>query len=246
MQKILPASRVKNIRYAIREVVGLANQVKATGKEMCFLNIGDPNVFDFAPPRHMIDAVYQAMTDNHNGYSPSPGTEEARSAVRRQAERNGIRDIRDIIITQGASEGIDLCLTGLLEEGENVLMPQPGYPLYSSIMAKLNAEVNPYYLNEEDDWNLDVEDIEGRINKKTRAIVVINPNNPTGAVYPKETLLQIIELARKHDLIIFSDEIYDKLIFDGVEYTSIGALCDDVPVITFNGLSKSYIVPGFR
>ena len=246
MQKILPASRVENIRYAIREVVGLANQVKATGKEMCFLNIGDPNVFDFAPPRHMIDAVYQAMMDNHNGYSPSPGTEEARSAVRRQAERNGIREIRDIIITQGASEGIELCLTGLLEEGENVLMPQPGYPLYSSIMAKLNAEVNPYYLNEEDDWNLDIEDIERRINKKTRAIVVINPNNPTGAVYPKETLLQIIELAKKYELLIFSDEIYDKLLFDDVEYTSIAALCDDVPVITFNGLSKSYVVPGFR
>ena len=246
MQKILPASRVENIRYAIREVVGLANQVKATGKEMCFLNIGDPNVFDFAPPRHMIDAVYQAMMDNHNGYSPSPGTEEARSAVRRQAERNGIREIRDIIITQGASEGIELCLTGLLEEGENVLMPQPGYPLYSSTMAKLNAEVNPYYLNEEDDWNLDIEDIERRINKKTRAIVVINPNNPTGAVYPKETLLQIIELAKKHKLLIFSDEIYDKLLFDDVEYTSIAALCDDVPVITFNGLSKSYVVPGFR
>ncbi|RKY55236.1 MAG: aminotransferase [Candidatus Neomarinimicrobiota bacterium] len=246
MKNINPASRVENIRYAIREVVGIANEVKATGKKMVFLNIGDPNIFDFSPPRHMIDAVYKAMQENYNGYSPSPGIAEAREAIKRQAKRNGIRDIQDIIVTHGASEGIELCLTGLLEKGENVLLPQPGYPLYSSIMAKLDAVVNPYYLNEEDGWNLDVADIESRINDKTRAIVVINPNNPTGAIYPKETLLEIIELARKYDLLIFSDEIYDKLLFDNGTYTSMGSLCNDVPIVTFNGLSKSYVVPGFR
>lgn len=246
MKKIIPAARVENIRYAIREVVGVANEVKATGKDMLFLNIGDPNIYDFAPPKHMIDAAYKAMSANKNGYSPSPGIQEARDAIHRQAERNGIKNIRDIIITQGASEAIELSLTGLLEPGENVLLPQPGYPLYSAIMAKLQAEVNPYYLNEEDDWNLDVADIESRINDKTRALVVINPNNPTGAVYPKETLLQIIELARKYDLILFSDEIYDKLLFEDTEYTSMASLCDDVPIVTFNGLSKSYVVPGFR
>ena len=246
MKNITPAARVENIRYAIREVVGLANEVKASGKEMTFLNIGDPNIFDFAPPRHMIDAVYQAMLNNNNGYSPSPGTAEARDAIRRQAERSGIRDVHDIIVTHGASEAIELSLTALLEKGDNVLLPQPGYPLYSSIMAKLDAEVNPYYLNEEDDWNLDVADIEDKINDKTRAIVVINPNNPTGAVYPKETLEEIIELARKYDLVLFSDEIYDKLLFDNGTYTSMGSLSNDVPIVTFNGLSKSYIVPGFR
>lgn len=246
MQAIIPASRVENIRYAIREVVGLANEVKASGMDMCFLNIGDPNIFDFQPPKHMIEAVYKAMLENRNGYSPSPGIEEARAAVRRQAERSKIRNIRDILITQGASEAIELCLTGLLEPGQNVLLPQPGYPLYSSVLAKLNAEVNPYYLNEDNDWNLDVADIENRINEKTRAIVVINPNNPTGAIYPKETLLQIIDLARRHNLILFSDEIYDKLVLDGIEYSSMASLCDDVPIVTFNGLSKSYVVPGFR
>ena len=246
MKNIIPAARVENIRYAIREVVGLANQVKASGKEMTFLNIGDPNIFDFAPPKHMIEAVHQAMLNNHNGYSPSPGTAEARESIARQAERSGIKDVHDIIVTHGASEAIELSLTALLEKGDNVLLPQPGYPLYSSIMAKLDAEVNPYYLNEEDDWNLDVADIECRINDRTRAIVVINPNNPTGAIYPKETLQQIIELARKYDLVLFSDEIYDKLLFDGGTYTSMGSLCNDVPIVTFNGLSKSYIVPGFR
>ncbi|MCF7832252.1 MAG: aminotransferase class I/II-fold pyridoxal phosphate-dependent enzyme [Candidatus Marinimicrobia bacterium] len=246
MQKIVPASRVQNIRYAIREVACIASEVKATGKDMYYLNIGDPNIYDFAPPKHMVDAVCKAMMENKNGYSPSPGIDEARDAVRRQALRNGIRDIQDIIITHGASEGIELCLTGLLEPWENVLLPQPGYPLYSSIMAKLNAEVNPYYLDEEDNWNLDIDDIESRINNKTRAIVVINPNNPTGAVYPKETLLKIIELARKYNLLIFSDEIYDKLLFENADYTSMGSLCNDVPIVTFNGLSKSYIVPGFR
>ncbi len=246
MKKITPAARVENIRYAIREVVGLANEVKASGKEMTFLNIGDPNIFDFAPPKHMIEAVNQAMIDNYNGYSPSPGTAEARDSIHRQAERNGIKDIQDIIVTHGASEAIELSLTALLEKGDNVLLPQPGYPLYSSILAKLDAEVNPYYLNEEDDWNLDVADIESRINDKTRAIVVINPNNPTGAIYPKETLEQIIDLARKYDLLLFSDEIYDKLLFDDNTYTSMGSLCSDVPIVTFNGLSKSYIVPGFR
>jgi alanine-synthesizing transaminase len=246
MQTIIPASRVEHIRYAIREVVTLANEVKASGKEMFFLNIGDPNIYDFRPPEHMIEAVYKAMIENKNGYSPSPGIEVAREAVRRQAERNGIRAIRDILITQGASEAIELCLTALLEPGDNILLPQPGYPLYSSVMAKLNAEVNPYYLNEEDNWNLDVADIESRINSSTRGIVIINPNNPTGAVYPKETLAQLVELARKYNLVLFSDEIYDKLVFDGIEYTSMASLCDDIPIVTFNGLSKSYVVPGFR
>ncbi|MEA2076511.1 MAG: aminotransferase class I/II-fold pyridoxal phosphate-dependent enzyme [Candidatus Marinimicrobia bacterium] len=246
MKNIIPAARVENIRYAIREVVGIANEVKATGKKMTFLNIGDPNIFDFAPPKHMVEAVYKAMQENYNGYSPSPGTTEARDSIRRQAERSGILDVQDIIVTHGASEAIELSLTALLEKGENILLPQPGYPLYSSILAKLDAVVNPYYLNEEDNWNLDVADIESRINDKTRAIVVINPNNPTGAVYPKETLLQIIKLARKYDLIIFSDEIYDKLLFDQGSYTSMGSLSSDVPIVTFNGLSKSYVVPGFR
>ena len=246
MIPIKPAKRVKNIRYAIREVVALANEIKTTGKKMYYLNIGDPNKFDFAPPEHMINAVTKAMQDNLNGYSPSSGIEEARDAIKRQAKRSKIKNIKDIIITTGASEGIELAINGLCNSGDNILLPFPSYPLYSAILGKLEAKVNPYYLNEDDNWNLDIEDIEKRINKRTKGIVIINPNNPTGAIYPEKTLLEIIELAKKHNLVIFSDEIYDKIILDDSKYTSLASLTDEVPIVTFNGLSKSYIVPGFR
>ena len=219
MIPIKPAKRVKNIRYAIREVVALANEIKTTGKKMYYLNIGDPNKFDFAPPEHMINAVTKAMQDNLNGYSPSSGIEEARDAIKRQAERSKIKNIKDIIITTGASEGIELAINGLCNSGDNILLPFPSYPLYSAILGKLEAKVNPYYLNEDDNWNLDIEDIEKRINKRTKGIVIINPNNPTGAIYPEKTLLEIIELAKKHNLVIFSDEIYDKIILDDSKYT---------------------------
>jgi len=226
---IIPAERVKKIQYAIREVV-----------------IGDPNKFDFFTPKHIIDSVSKAMQKNFNGYSPSSGIEEARDAIKRQAERSKIKNIKDIMVTTGASEGIELSITGLCNSGDNILLPFPSYPLYSAILGKLEAEVNPYYLNEDDNWNLDIEDIEKRINKRTKGIVIINPNNPTGAIYPKETLLEIIELAKKYNLVIFSDEIYDKIILDDSKYTSLGSLTDEVPIVTFNGLSKSYLVPGFR
>lgn len=246
MIPIIPAERVKKIQYAIREVIVLANEVKASGKKMHYLNIGDPNKFDFFTPKHIINSVSKAMQKNFNGYSPSSGIEEARDAIKRQAERSKIKNIKDIIVTTGASEGIELSITGLCNSGDNILLPFPSYPLYSAILRKLEAEVNPYYLNEDDNWNLDIEDIEKRINKRTKGIVIINPNNPTGAIYPKETLLEIIELAKKYDLVIFSDEIYDKIILDDSEYTSLGSLTDEVPIVTFNGLSKSYLVPGFR
>jgi alanine-synthesizing transaminase len=246
MKPITPAKRVENVKYAIRDIVAIANEAKASGKEMIYLNIGDPNIFGFRTPQHMLDAVTDAMNRNLNGYSPSSGIEEAVEAIRKQAGRSGIQNIRDIFVSTGASEAIELCLTALLNPGDNVLLPYPGYPLYTSVVGKLSAEINPYYLNEEDEWNLDVADIESRINERTKGIVIINPNNPTGAIYPPETLKQLIELAQKYNLVIFSDEIYDKLCFHGQSYTSLASLTQDTPVVTFNGLSKSYLVPGFR
>ncbi len=151
-----------------------------------------------------------------------------------------------MFITTGASEAIDICLTSLVNEGENILTPSPGYPLYTAIQSKLQMFENPYFLDEENNWQPNVEDIKSKINDKTRAIVLINPNNPTGSNYSLEALKQIIDLALEHNLIIFADEIYDKLLMDGEEHISIASLNSEVPVITFGGLSKNYMVPGFR
>ncbi len=244
--KIKPAERTEHIKYAVRDIVVLANKVAKTGKEMLYLNIGDPNLFDFEPPRHMVEAVYKAMLDNYNGYAPSSGVRPAIESIEREAQRKGIKNIHDIFITTGASEAIDVCLTALVNKGENVLTPTPGYPLYTAISSKLQMIENPYFLDENNGWQPDIEDIENKINEKTKAIIIINPNNPTGSNCKVEILNKIIDLALKHNLVIFADEIYDKLLFDGETHTSIASLNSEVPVITFGGLSKNYIVPGFR
>ena len=246
INKIIPAVRTENITYAVRDIVVLANQVAKTGKEMLYLNIGDPNLYDFVPPKHLVDATYQAMLKNLNGYAPSSGIKEAVDSIEREAERKGITNVHDIFVTTGASEAIDICLTALVNNGENALTPTPGYPLYTAIASKLQMMENPYYLDESNGWLPDIEDIKSKINEKTKAIVLINPNNPTGSLYTKENLQQIIDLALEHNLVIFADEIYDKLLFDGKKHISIASLNKDVSCITFGGLSKNYMVPGFR
>jgi len=244
--KITPALRTENITYAVRDIVVLANEVAKTGKEMLYLNIGDPNLYDFEPPRHMIEATYEAMLDNKNGYSPSSGIKPAIEAIEREAERKGIKNIQDIFVTTGASEAIELALTALVNDGENVLTPTPGYPLYTAISSKLQMMENPYYLDEENGWQPDVEDIKSKINDKTKAIIIINPNNPTGSIASYDTLKQLVDLAVENDLVIFADEIYDKLLFDDNKLVSIASINSDASVITFGGLSKNYMVPGFR
>jgi alanine-synthesizing transaminase len=245
-KKITPAIRTENITYAVRDIVVLANEVAKSGKEMLYLNIGDPNIYDFEPPKHLVEATYKAMLENKNGYAPSSGIKEAVDAIEREAERKGITNVHDIFVTTGASEAIDICLTALVNEGENVLTPTPGYPLYTAIESKLEMISNPYYLDEKNGWLPDIDDIRSKINDKTKAIILINPNNPTGSLYTQESLLQIIDLALENDLVIFADEIYDKLLFDGKKHVSIGSLNKDVSCITFGGLSKNYMVPGFR
>jgi len=224
----------------------LAQQVARQGKEMTWLNIGDPNIFDFKTSPEIIEAVHRAMLDNYNGYAPSSGVEEARRAIREEAERKRIKSIQDIFITTGASEAIDICMTALLNRGDNVLVPTPGYPLYGAIINKLTAEPRPYYLDEENGWQPDVGDIASRIDEKTRAIVVINPNNPTGSIHSREILASIIDLAREHNLVIFSDEIYDNLTLNGEKIVSMASLSEEAAVITLGGLSKNYLAPGFR
>lgn len=243
---IRPARRTDGIKYAIRDIVLLAEEVARTGKQLLNLNIGDPNLFDFAPPAHMLDAVQKAMRDNHNGYAPSSGIKPALDAVRREAGRKGIRNIQHVFITSGASEAIELALTALVDPGDNVLTPAPGYPLYTAVLSKLDVVNRPYFLDETNDWQPDIDDIAAKIDDRTRAIVLINPNNPTGSIYSRDTLERLCELAERHNVVIFSDEIYDKLAMDGVTHVSTAAVNTDAKVITFNGLSKGYVVPGFR
>jgi alanine-synthesizing transaminase len=226
--------------------VVLAQETAKTGKEMLYLNIGDPNKFGFETPPHLIEAVSRAMRENFNGYSPSSGIPSAVEAVEAEARRNGITSILDVFITSGGSEAIEIALTALADRGENVLIPYPGYPLYEAVLAKIEVQAKPYYLDEDQGWQPDIEDIRSKIDAKTRAIVLINPNNPTGAVYTEGTLRGILKLARERGVMVFSDEIYDKLILDGKKHISIASLDADAPVVTFNGLSKGYLAPGWR
>lgn len=246
VREILAALRLEHVQYAIRDIAVLADQLAREGKQILPLSIGDPLKFDFRTPPHLIDAVVKVMRDGKDGYAPSLGVEDAIEAVRAEAERKGIRNIQSVFITQGVSEAVDLCLSALVNPGENVLTPSPEYPLYSAILAKLGAQPNSYLLDEEMNWEPDLENLARRVFAGTRAIVVIHPNNPTGAVYSRQTLEGIIEIARQNNLVIFSDEIYDKLVLDDEPHISIASLAPDVPVVTFNGLSKAYLVPGWR
>jgi len=245
-REITAASRLDNVKYAIRDLASVADEVTKQGHKVLPLNVGDPNIFDFKTPAHLIEAVHQAMRDGKNGYAPSAGIPQALEAIRGEASRRGMTSVQDVFITSGASEAVDVCLTALLNPGEDVLTPCPDYPLYSAVLCKLGVGLNTYYLNEEDGWQPELEDIKRKITPRTRGIVLINPNNPTGSVCSRQMLEAIAELARQHNLLIFSDEIYDKLILDGEECISMAAVAPDVPVVTFGGLSKNYLCPGWR
>ena len=222
--EIAAASRLDNVRYAIRDLACIADEVIQQGHKVLALNVGDPNIFDFKTPAHLIEAVYRAMRDGKNGYAPSSGIKQALDAIRLEAARKGISTVQDAFITTGVSETVDLCLTALLNPGDDLLTPCPDYPLYSAVLAKLGVGLNTYYLNEEDAWQPDLEDIKHKITPHTRGIVLINPNNPTGSVCSRAMLEQIAELARRHNLVIFVDEIYDKLILEDDEHISMAAV----------------------
>src|SRR5271157_6122163 len=250
-REIAAASRLDNVRYAIRDLACYADEVAKQGHKILPLNIGDPITFDFETPPHLIEAVYKAMREGYNGYAPSSGIKPALDAIRGEAGRKGIVNIQDVFVTSGVSETVDICLTALLNPGDNLLTPCPDYPLYSAVLAKFEIGLNTYYLNEEDGWQPDLDDIKKKITPRTRGIVLINPNNPTGSVCTRKMLEQIAELARLHNLIIFADEIYDKLIIDTENqdddpHIAMAAVAPDVPVITFGGLSKNYLAPGWR
>jgi alanine-synthesizing transaminase len=246
VREVAAAQRLENVRYAIRDLACVADEVAKKGHKILPLNIGDPLNFDFQTPAHLIEAVYKAMKDGKNGYAPSPGIKEALDAIRAEAERKGITSVQDVFVTSGVSETVDICLSALLNPGDNLLTPSPDYPLYSAVLAKLGIELNTYSLNEDDGWQPDLIDVHKKIGPRTRGIVLINPNNPTGAVCSRRMLEAIAELARRNNLIIFADEIYDKLILDDDPHISLASVAPDVPIVTFGGLSKNYLAPGWR
>jgi alanine-synthesizing transaminase len=247
IREVSAAERLANVRYAIRDLALVADEVKRQGHRVLYLNVGDPNLFDFRTPSHLVEAVYKSMRDGNNGYAPSPGIKEALEAIRGEAARKGITSLEDVFVTSGASEGVDICLTALVNPGENVLTPSPDYPLYSAVLSKLGIAVTSYDLNEDDSWQPDLADMQRKITPLTRALVLINPNNPTGSICSQTLLEQVAELARRHNLVIFADEIYDKLILDDDDrHISIAAVAPDVPVVTLGGLSKNYLAPGWR
>ncbi|MDF2953494.1 MAG: Aspartate/methionine/tyrosine aminotransferase [Thermodesulfobacterium sp.] len=244
--KIKPAFRTFQVEYAIRDIVEASEEAKKRGKDLIYLNIGDPVRYGFKTPESIIEAVCQALRENYNSYSDSSGVPEAIEAIKSYALKKGIKPV-DIYITQGATEAIEFAISALVNSEENILLPCPCYPLYQAIVSKFRIEPRYYFLDENKNWEPDIDSIESLIDKKTKAIVLINPNNPTGTIYSKDALEKIVKIAEKYSLVIFSDEIYDQYILeDGIEHISIASLTKNVPVVTFNGLSKNYFAPGFR
>ena len=240
------ASRVHGFSYAIRNIVAEAKKVEAVGTRVRYLNIGDPIPFGFKTPEHLLDAVKRAMHDGLNGYTSSPGIEPAREAVADDFAVRGLNIPADrVLLTMGTSEGIELALTALVDPGEEVLVPVPTYPLYTAVLAKLGANAAYYRTDPNNNWMPDLEHIESLIGPSTRALVVINPNNPTGAVYSESTRRKLLDLANRHNLLLLADEVYADLAYDG-PISPIGSLDPEAPVISFSSLSKAYLAPGWR
>ncbi len=248
MRHFTKATKLEHVLYDVRgPVVDEANRMEEQGMKILKLNIGNPAPFGFTAPEEVI----QDMRDNivhSQGYSDSRGIFAARKAVMQYAQIKKIPNVamKDIFTGNGASELIQLSLNALLNNGDEVLIPSPDYPLWTACTNLAGGKAVHYICDESSEWYPDLQDIESKITPKTKAIVVINPNNPTGALYPREILEKIVDIARRHELIIFSDEIYDRLVMDGLEHISTASLAPDLFCVTFSGLSKSHMICGFR
>ena len=248
VKEIKKSSKLNNVCYDIRgPVLELAQQMEEEGQKIIKLNIGNVGVFGFDPPEEIqLDMIRNLP--NSAAYSDSKGIFSARKAIMHYCQEKGIQGVTldDIYTGNGVSELIVLAMNALLNVGDEVLVPAPDYPLWTAAVSLSGGTPKHYLCDEAQEWSPDIADIKAKITSKTKAIVVINPNNPTGALYGDDVLKQIIALAREHGLIIFADEIYDKTLFDGEKHTSIGALSTDVVTVTFNGLSKNYRACGYR
>ncbi len=240
------AQRVNNFTYAIRNIVAEARAVEATGQKVRYLNIGDPIPFGFQTPAHLVDAVVKATRDGANGYVPSPGIPAARDAVATEWSARGFPVTPDrVLVTAGTSEGIELALTALANAGDRVLVPVPTYPLYTAVLAKIGADAAYYRTDPSRGWMPDLDHLESLITPSTRAIVLIDPNNPTGAVYPTPVRRAVLDLAERHGLVVLADEVYGDVAYDG-PVPPLGSLDPDGPIVAFSSLSKAYLAPGWR
>ncbi len=248
MQPLNKSNKLNNVLYDIRgPVLQRARQMEEEGQRIIKLNIGNPGVFGLDVPEEIQQDVIRNMSKS-GVYTDSKGYFEPRKAIMHYTQSKHIANVTvdDIFIGNGVSELIVMAMQGLLNNGDQVLIPMPDYPLWTAAATLAGGTARHYLCDESTGWLPDLKDIESKINANTRAIVVINPNNPTGALYPVETLKGIIEIARHHGLVIFADEIYDKVLYDGNVHTSIASLADDVLFVTFNGLSKNYRACGYR
>ena len=248
MREFKKSSKLDNVLYDVRgPVVEEANRMEAGGTQVLKLNIGNPAPFGFRTPDEVIYDMSHQLTDCE-GYSPSQGLFSARKAIMQYAQLKKLPNVSidDIYTGNGVSELINLCMSALLDDGDEILIPSPDYPLWTACATLAGGKAVHYICDEQSEWYPDIDDMRKKITDRTKAIVIINPNNPTGALYPKEVLQQIVDLAREHQLIIFSDEIYDRLVMDGLEHVSIASLAPDLFCVTFSGLSKSHMIAGFR
>ena len=248
MQRIEQSQKLDNVCYDIRgPVLEQARRLEEDGHRILKLNIGNPAAFGFDAPDEILRDVIRNLP-NAQGYSDSKGLFPARKAVMHECQRLSISGvgIGDIYLGNGVSELITMALQALLDDGEEVLIPAPDYPLWTAAVSLGGGAPVHYRCDEDQQWFPDTADIEAKITPRTRALVVINPNNPTGAVYSRELLLELIEIARRHDLMLFADEIYSKIVYEGAEFIPLASLCDDLFIASFNGLSKSYRLAGFR
>lgn len=248
MRTLKQSDKLKHVCYEIRgPALQAAKQLEEEGHKITKLNIGNPGAFGFdAPDEILQDVIYNLS--QAEPYSDSKGLFSARKAVMHETQRLKIKgvEINDIYLGNGVSELIVMAMQALLNNGDEVLIPAPDYPLWTAAVSLSGGTPVHYLCDEEADWFPDIADIKSKITDRTKALVIINPNNPTGAVYSKELLEQIITLAREHDLILYSDEIYDKILYDDAKHVPLASLCDDLLILTFNGLSKTYRLAGFR
>lgn len=248
MKSILKSSKLANVCYDIRgPILDRAKQMEDDGQHIIKLNIGNPASFGFDAPEEILQDMIHNLSDA-SGYCDSKGLFAARKAIMHYSQEKHIRDVQmeDIYIGNGVSELIVMAMQALLNGGDEVLVPAPDYPLWTAAVVLAGGTACHYICDEQSGWLPDLDDIRSKVTSNTRAIVIINPNNPTGALYPDELLREIIEIARQNNLIIYADEVYDKVLYDGATHTSIASLADDVLFVTLNGLSKNYRAAGFR